>query len=123
VRECCLKVYKPWIRNYKKACSISNKASILETILNIEDEINRLRKDPTYMKIKKSLKKIERINFGSRLIRVPSPDDLEKDIEIRKRSKEMAFIKERYRERLVEFDEKLVSLHKDRKNLVKQLFG
>jgi len=75
------------------------------------------------MKIKKSLKKIERINFGSRLIRVPSPDDLEKDIEIRKRSKEMAFIKERYRERLVEFDEKLVSLHKDRKNLVKQLFG
>lgn len=103
--------------------SISNKASILEEILRIEGEINQIRKNSSYMKIKKSLKKIERINFGSRLIRVPSPDDLGKDIEIRKRSKEMAAIKERYRERLVEFDEKLNSLFRDRKNLERQIFG
>ena len=54
---------------------------------------------------------------------IHSPDDLERKIEVRKRSKEMIAIKDRYLERLLEFDEKLDSLHRDRKNLEKQLFG
>jgi len=111
------------MRNDKKACSISNKASILEMILNVEGEINRLRRDPTYMKIKNNLKKLERTNYGNYIVYTHSPDDLERKIEVRKRSKEMAAIKDRYLERLLEFDEKLDSLHRDRKNLEKQLFG
>ena len=75
------------------------------------------------MKIKNNIKKLERINFGNYIVYIHSPDDLERKIEVRKRSKEMIAIRERYRERLVEFEEKLDSLHRDRKNLEKQLFG
>jgi lipid II:glycine glycyltransferase (peptidoglycan interpeptide bridge formation enzyme) len=80
---------------------ISDKTSILEEILKIENEINLLRKDSTYMKIARTQRKIE----------------------VRKRSKKMNSIKERYQEQLLGFDEKLGSLRRDRKNLVKQLFG
>jgi len=75
------------------------------------------------MKIKNNLKKLERTNYGNYIVYTHSPDDLERKIEVRKRSKEMAAIKDRYLERLLEFDEKLDSLHRDRKNLEKQLFG
>ena len=102
---------------------MSNKTSILETILNVEGEINRLRRDPTYMKIKNNLEKLERTNIGNYVVYIHSPDDLERKIEVRKRSKEMIAIKDRYLERLLEFDEKLDSLHRDRKNFEKQLFG
>jgi len=47
----------------------------------------------------------------------------QRKIEVRKRSKKMNSIKERYQEQLLGFDEKLGSLRRDRKNLVKQLFG
>lgn len=102
---------------------ISDKTSILEEILKIENEINRLRKDSTYMKIKNNLKKLERTNIGNRIVYILSPDDLERKIEVRKRSKEMKSIKERFQEQLLGFEEKLGSLRRDRKNLVKQLFG
>ena len=75
------------------------------------------------MKIKNNLKKLERTYIGSHIVYIHSPDDLERKIEVRKRSKEMIAIKDRYLERLLEFEEKLDSLHRDRKNLEKQLFG
>ena len=74
------------------------------------------------MKIKNNLKKLERTNIGSHIVYIHSPDDLEMKIEVRKRSKEMTAIKERFQERLLEFDDKLDSLHRDRKSLEKQLF-
>lgn len=102
---------------------ISDKTSILEEILKIENEINRLKKDPTYMKIKNNLKKLEGTNIRNRIVYILSPDDLEKKIEVRKCSKKMKSIKERFQEQLLGFDKNLGSLRRDRKNLVKQLFG
>lgn len=81
-----------------------------------------MRKDPTYMKIRNNLKKLDRTYIGSHIVYIHSPDDLERKIEVRKRSKEMTAIKERFQERLLEFDEKLDSLHRNRKSLEKQLF-
>jgi len=99
------------------------KASILQEILSIDREIKQLERDSTYMKIKKNLRNLEgRTTLGMNVI-VASPDDLDKKIRVRKNSKEMVEIVEKYRERNEMYRGRLVQLYEKKADLTGQLFG
>lgn len=103
--------------------SVNNKAAILEEILKIEDEIKQIKTDTTYLKIRRNLRNLENVGFGNRIVTIQSPDDLEVDMKIPRRSKEMKDIIRRYRERRLKFEEKIQRLYGRRKRLEKRLFG
>lgn len=99
------------------------KASILQEILSIDREIKQLERDSTYMKIKKNLRNLEvRSTLGMNVI-VASPDDLDKKIRVRKNSKEMVEIVEKYRERNEMYRGRLIQLYEKKADLTGQLFG
>jgi hypothetical protein len=105
------------------AFSVMGKASILQEILSIDREIKQLERDSTYMKIKKNLRNLEgRTTLGMNVI-VASPDDLDKKIRVRKNSKEMDEIVEKYRERNEMYRGRLIQLYEKKADLTGQLFG
>ncbi len=105
------------------AFSVMGKASILQEILSIDREIKQLERDSTYMKIKKNLRNLEgRTTLGMNVI-VASPDDLDKKIRVRKNSKEMVEIVEKYRERNEMYRGRLIQLYEKKADLTGQLFG
>ena len=95
---------------------------MLEEILEVEVEIKQIRMNPTYMKIVQNLKQLNRMGFSNPVMTIPSPDDLNKNLEVRRHSKNMNEIKYKYEERQLEYEKKINDLHKRRKNLEKQLF-
>ena len=99
------------------------KASVLQEILSIDRAIKKLERDSTYMKIKKNLRNLEgRTTLGMNVI-VASPDDLDKKIKVRKNSKEMVEIVEKYRERNEMYRGRLIQLYEKKADLTGQLFG
>lgn len=95
----------------------------MQEILSIDREIKQLERDSTYMKIKKNLRNLEgRTTLGMNVI-VASPDDLDKKIRVRKNSKEMVEIVEKYRERNEMYRGRLIQLYEKKADLTGQLFG
>ncbi len=103
--------------------SINNKAAILEEILKIEDEIKRIKKDSTYLSIRRNLRNLESIGFGNPTVTIPSPDDLDVPIRVPRRSREMKDIIRRYREKRSEYEKRISSLFGRKKRLEEKLFG
>ncbi|MFB0558854.1 MAG: hypothetical protein ACETVY_07045 [Candidatus Bathyarchaeia archaeon] len=101
---------------------IAGKASILEEILKIDDEIRQIKKDSIYLKIKRNLRRLENVGSRSPVVTAPSPDNLDEKIEVRRRSKEMKEAIQRYRERRSEFDERINQLYSRRMQLEKRIF-
>ena len=99
-----------------------SRPSILEEILEVEAEIKKIRMTPTYRKIVHNLRKLNRMGFSNPIMRIPSPDDLNKNLEVRRHSKEMKEIIYKYEELQLEYGIKINDLRKRRKNLEKQLF-
>ena len=66
---------------------MSGEKSPLERILEIDKEINLIKNDITYMKIRNGLKKINGFHQGNRIISVPSPQNTRNEIRVRRRSK------------------------------------
>lgn len=95
---------------------------MLKEILEVEAEIKQIRRNPTYMKIVQNLKRLNGIGFGNLVMTIPSPDDLNRNLEVRRHSKEMNEIKYRYEEWQLEYEKKIKVLSKRRKDLEKQLF-
>ena len=102
---------------------MSGKNYSLEKILEIEKKISQIKKDKTHLKIRNGLKKINNINERKRFLTIPSPQDVKKEIRIRRRSKEMKSVRKLYEKRLSEFDEKISSLLKERYAFEVQIFG
>ena len=96
---------------------------MLKEILDVEAEIKQIRGNPTYMKIVQNLKRLNRMGFGNPVMTISSPDDLSKNLEVRRHSKEMNEIMYRYEERQLEYEKKIKDLRKHRNDLEKQLFG
>lgn len=101
---------------------IAGKASILEEILKIDDEIRQIKKDSIYLMIRRNLRRLENAGSGSPVVTAPSPDNLDEKIEVRRRSKEMKEAIQRYRERRSEFDERINQLYSRRMQLEKRIF-
>jgi len=99
-----------------------DRKNILREILNIEDQINMLRRNPTYLKIKYNLDYLKARRFGSKIVSIASPDDLDKILKMRKYSLEMKNTILRYRERQADFDVQMDNLHNEKGRLQKQLF-
>ncbi len=102
---------------------MTSKASILQDILKIDEEIDRIRRDSTYRKIKRNLMRLEGRSFRAPIVTTDNPDDLDETIRMRRNSKEMKETLRRYRERRLEFEERINQLLRRKKNLEEQLFG
>jgi hypothetical protein len=94
----------------------------LNEIIRIEDQINTLRRDYTYLKIKSNLGYLETKRFGRGTVSVVSPDDVENSLEIKNNSELMRETITRYREILDGFDVKMDDLHAEKARLQEQLF-
>lgn len=101
---------------------LADRNSILQEILEIEDQISLMRRDNTYLLIKRNLRYLEELRWGAQTVSIPYPDDLEKNVELRSNSKEIKGILLRYRERKTEFEAQLNKLHSQRAKLEKNLF-
>jgi hypothetical protein len=103
--------------------SLNNKAALLEEILKIDDEIKQLKTDTTYLKIRRNLKKLENIGFGNQIVTTQSPDDLDVNMKVPKRSRELKEIIQKYRDLRLEYEDKLRRLYGQKSRLEKRLFG
>jgi len=106
---------------------IISRPSILEEILEIEAEIKRIRMNPNYRKIVYYLKRLNSFDrsmapFSNPVMKIPSPDDLSKNLRVRRRSKEMKEIMFKYEELQLVYRSKIDGLRERRKTLEKQLF-
>jgi hypothetical protein len=101
---------------------MTNRRSILQEILDIDAQLNRVRRDPAYVMIKRNLGKLEKRRFGSVTVNVPTPDDLEKMVEIRVNSSEMREITSKYREMRAEFEVQISEILIRRASLQRELF-
>jgi len=91
-------------------------------ILNLETEINILRKNPTYRKNKHYLNLLDGSRFGSVMMSIPSLDDPSIMVRIRKNSREMKEIRSEYRVSQSEFTVQMDELHSQKARLQEQLF-
>ena len=96
---------------------------MLEEILEVEVEIKQIMMNPTYMKIVHNLKQLNRMGFSNSVMMIPSPDDLNKNLEVRIHSKKINEIRNKYEKRQLEYEQKINDLLKHRNNLEKQLFA
>ena len=100
----------------------SGRKSILAKILKIDEEIIEISSDKKYRKLKKNLRALENTRVRSRIIRIASPSDLEREIELRRNSPRLRKIIKEYRARVEEFRSRLAQLHRERSQLKRELF-
>jgi len=90
--------------------------------MRIEDQINTLRRDSTYLKIKSNLGYLETKRFGKGTLSVVSPDNVDSSLQLKNNSELMRETIVRYREILDDFDVKMDDLHSEKARLQEQLF-
>ena len=98
-----------------------DRKSILDEIIKIEGQINTIRRDPTYLKVKRNLNYLESRRHGRTTV-IASPDDLEKTLEMKNNSLEMRETILRYRERRKDYDVQMDNLCIEKNRLRGQLF-
>lgn len=91
-------------------------------IMEIDRELQRLENDSKYRDLRKNLKTLESSAVGSRQVRIGTPENLDRKIELRRNSPEMEDLIKRYREQLQEYQEKIDKLYHEKKALEKELF-
>jgi hypothetical protein len=99
-----------------------DRNKILEDILDIETQMNIMKKNPAYKVTQRNLRYLEEKRFGSKVITVDSPEDLGVKLSMRRNSLEFNNTILRYREKQTEFNEQMNALTSRRKRLIKQLF-
>ena len=90
--------------------------------MRIEDQINSLRRDYTYLKIKSNLDYLETKRFGRGTVSVVSPDNVDNSLQLMNNSELMRETITRYRDILDGFDVKMDDLHAEKARLQEQLF-
>ena len=90
--------------------------------MRIEDQINTLRRDYTYLKIKSNLGYLETKRLGKGTVSVVSPDNVDSSLQLKNNSELMRETIARYREILDDFDVKMDDLHSEKARLQEQLF-
>ncbi len=102
--------------------ALVDRKDILREILKIEDQISMMKRNPTYLKIRYNLNYLEGRRFGSNILLIASPDDLDTVLKMRNNSLEMKNTILRYKERRAEFDVQIGNLNSEKTRLQKQLF-
>lgn len=100
---------------------MSKKSSILINILQVEDKLKTLSQDNSYRKMKQVIQQFSLMR-GS-LITIPSPENYDKQITLRKNTDEFKNAFEQYETQISLYDERFKKLSEKRRTLEKQLFG
>ena len=100
---------------------VSSRRSSLSRIMEIEREIQEIKKSTDFKKINENINILES-NSGSRSIKVDSPVNNEKVV-LRRNTDEAKEITENYRDKRRVFIDKLEKLESERTRLKKDLFG
>ncbi|MFH2110479.1 MAG: hypothetical protein ABIJ47_04365 [Candidatus Bathyarchaeota archaeon] len=98
------------------------RRTILNRIMQIEEELKDINTDTEYRRIKRNLDILDSSRTGSRNIRVRSPTDMTKTIVVRKHSEDQEKVKDAYRVKLREYTSRLDELFKEKRGLEKRLF-
>ena len=101
----------------------SSRKSTLIKIMEIDDEINRIKSDSTYRRVRRNLRILKETRTGGRLIRVRSPDDIDRFIEVRKNSEEMKQVLSKYEDMVDDYTKRVRNLAKEKAELEKILFA
>lgn len=90
--------------------------------MEIEKRLHGLENDPKYMELQKNLKTLESDNIGSRHVRIGTPENLDRIIELRRNSSEMEDLVKRYKETLSKYQNKIDKLTIEKQQLERELF-
>jgi hypothetical protein len=101
----------------------SSRKSTLIKIMEIDDEINRIKSDSTYRRVRRNLRILKEARTGGRLLRVRSPDDIDRFIEVRKNSEEMKEVLSKYEDMVEDYTKRVRNLAKEKAELEKILFA
>jgi hypothetical protein len=100
----------------------SSRRTNLNRIMQIEQEIKKIRTDTRYRQILRNINIMDHLTVGSRNIDVASPDDMDRTITVRRRSKEAKDVVKSYKLNLQKFSSRLQTLRNEKATLEKQLF-
>jgi len=100
----------------------STRRSSLMRIMEIEKRLHSLENDPKYMELQKNLKTLESGTIGSRHVRIGTPENLDRMVELRRNSEEMEDLIQRYRESLAKYQNRIEQLKNEKQQLQKELF-
>ena len=101
----------------------SSRKSTLIKIMEIDDEINRIKSDSTYRRVRRNLRMLKETRTGGRLIRVRSPDDIDRFIEVRRNSEEMKEVLSKYEDMSEAYTQRVRNLAKEKAELENHLFA
>jgi hypothetical protein len=101
----------------------SSRKSTLIKIMKIDDEISRIKSDSTYRRVMRNLRMLKEARTGGRLIRVRSPDDIDRFIEVRRNSEEMKEVLSKYEDMNEDYTQRVRNLAKEKAELEKILFA
>jgi hypothetical protein len=92
-------------------------------IMEIEKRLHKLENDPKYVEMRENLKSLESSSSGSRYVRIGTPENLNNLIELRKNSKEMDDLIQRYKDNISKYQAKIEELLIEKQKLHKELFA
>jgi hypothetical protein len=90
--------------------------------MEIEKRLHNLENDPRYREMQSNLKVLETSVIGSRHVRIGTPENLDSMVELRRNSKEMDDLIQRYKNNLEKYQTRIDSLNREKKQLQKELF-
>ena len=90
--------------------------------MKIEQILQSIESNLKFRKMRNNLNILESNRFGSRYIRIGSPENLERMIELRRYSKEMYDLIHRYKNGLEKYENRIEKLNREKKQLKKELF-
>jgi hypothetical protein len=90
--------------------------------MKIEQALQSIDSNRKFRKMRNNLNILESKAFGSRYIRIGSPENLEKMIELRRYSEEMYEVIHRYKEGLEKYENRIEKLNQEKTLLQKELF-
>jgi hypothetical protein len=102
---------------------VSSRATTLMKIMEIDNKIAKIKSDQTYRKARRNLRILKNSSFGSRMIRVQSPEDKIKYMEVRRGSKEMKELTYIYEDIVEKYTQRMNELTIQKLVLRKKLFS
>jgi hypothetical protein len=91
--------------------------------MEIDDKISRIKSDSTYRRVRRNLRMLKESRTGGRLIRVRSPDDIDRFIEVRRNSEEMKQVLSKYEDMNEDYSQRVRNLANEKAELEKSLFA
>jgi vacuolar-type H+-ATPase subunit E/Vma4 len=103
------------------AMSFSERRATLLRILEIEEKIKDIEHSKEYLTMKRGLKVLENARSGGGVVVVSSPDDLDRNVEMRKNSADVEECIVKYKTKMQDNAERIDSLNLEKSKLKNEL--